>query len=54
MPLSQSARDAKRDTTLVRISRALLDLMRDDAHKKRATIREVMEAVLRRSFKAPK
>jgi len=54
MSLSQSERDAKRDTTLVRISRALLAMMRGEAHKKNETVRHLMESVLRKQFKAKK
>jgi len=51
LPLTQAERDAKRDTTLVRISRALLAIMRGEAEKKGDTVRHLMESVLRKQFK---
>lgn len=54
MPLSQSARDAKRDSTLMRIGRALLDLIRQDAKKKGVSARLLVENILRTRYKVKK
>lgn len=51
---SQSIRDSERGTTVVRISRGLLALIRDTAATDRRTIRETMESILRKKFKAAK
>ena len=54
MALSQQARDARRDSTLTRIGKALLAMIRRDAHKQKRDIRDVMEEVLRTKWKEAK
>lgn len=50
MALSQSARDARRDSTLMRIGLALLDLIRKDAKRQRTSARALVENILRTAY----
>lgn len=54
MTLTQAERDAKRDSTLMRIGRALLDLIRHDAKKKGMSARLLVESILRTRYKVAK